>query len=240
MRHGGSQLPTDVSRTALSGAFAALEPRLAEHRAERAALRRRTAPDFNVFDFIEPTENVLSDIMGFFLDPAASHGQGTLFLRTLIGLVRPDLEIDCQRPTLAREAQTYSIPQKQRRIDLLITLDAFILAIENKKFSGEGRNQIHDYIQHLQNIAGGRHCCLIFLNQTGTQATSIDREYAAKLSERRQLMSWSWERDIPSWLRECEHQCEAGKIRHFIEDFENYIAGYLAAQKQITNDDYDT
>lgn len=38
------------------------------------------AGDFNVFDFISPDENRLSDILAFLLNPGAAHGQGNIFL----------------------------------------------------------------------------------------------------------------------------------------------------------------
>jgi hypothetical protein len=177
--------------------------------------------------------------LAFFLNPSASHGQGPLFLQTLARLVRPDLTVDCQQPTIAREAQTYSILRNRRLIDIVVTLDGFVLAIENKKFTGEGRDQIHHYCQHLQNIAGDHPFCLVYLTPTGAEATSISREYSAQCKERHQLISWSWGGDVLAWIRECDRHCESSKIRHFIEDFESYVNKFLSIQKQITGSEYD-
>ena len=233
MRHGGTQLSTELPRGALSAAFTAFEPRLAAYRAERAAHCRQTAPGFNVFDFIKPTENVLSDILKFFLEPTASHGQGAFFLRSMIKQLRPDLSVDYEGAVVAREVLTYSIPRNRRLIDVVATLSDFILGIENKKFTGEGKKQIEHYCQHLENIAARprRPFCLLFLSRTGAEALSIDPELAARYKQNNQLKSWSWERDIPAWLHECHTHCESDKIRHFIDDFRRYIARYLAIQK---------
>ncbi len=230
---------SELPRAELVQAFKKLGARLDTCRAEQAEKRRLSAPGFSVFDFIKPTENVLSDILAFFLDPSASHGQGPLFLRTLIGLLQPALLVDCDKATVAREARTYTIPNNRRLIDILIALDGFVLAIENKKFTGEGRDQIRDYCQHVQRIAGSRPFCLIFLNRTGAEAVSIPEKYARELKDRKQLVSWSWEKDIPSLLRESGRMCESAKIRHFIEDFETYIQTYLATQS-ANNEDEDT
>ena len=241
MRHGGTQLSTELPRGALSAAFTAFEPRLAAYRAERAAHRRQTAPGFNVFDFIKPTENVLSDILKFFLEPTESHGQGHFFLHWMIRSVRPDLSVSYQGASVIRERPTYSLPfpKNRRRIDVVVTLDDLLLGIENKKFTGEGKDQIQDYCQHLKNTADGRSFCLIFLTRTGAEAASITPKLAAGYKQSSQLKSWSWERDIPAWLHECQAHCESEKIRHFIDDFRGYIARYLAIQKDINENHED-
>ena len=203
---------------------------------ELAAQRRITADGFNVFDFIDPSENVLSDILHFFLDPTASHGQGAMFLQSLIKRVRPDLTIDCTQASVVRESLTYSIRKHRRRIDLLVTLDDFVLAVENKKFTGEGRNQIHDYSTHLQNISAGRPFCLIFLSRMGAEASSITPSFARELKAHGRLTSWSWEKDVPSWLRTAHAQCGSAKIQHFLDDFGTYIRAYLATREDLSED----
>ena len=45
------------------------------------------APRFNLFDFIGPNENKLSEIIAFFLDPKETHGQGYLFLGIFLDLI---------------------------------------------------------------------------------------------------------------------------------------------------------
>ena len=79
----GSQRESDLPRSVLVAAFDSLAPKIETYRAE-IAVRQHTNPQFNVFDFIKPTENTLSDILRFFLDPAESHGQGDIFLLSLI------------------------------------------------------------------------------------------------------------------------------------------------------------
>ena len=125
------------SRSVLSAAFVTLGRRLNEHRQGLADECRATASGFNVFEFIDPTENTLSDILRFLLDPTASHGQGDIFLRALVGRTRPGLLLNFAYATVARESPTYSIKQHRRRIDIVITIDGFTLAIESKKFAGE-------------------------------------------------------------------------------------------------------
>ncbi len=235
-----SGVQTELSRSSLSSAFDDLWRRIAPNRVERAEFRRHKAPDFNVFDFINPTENVLSDILKFFLEPTESHGQGSFFLDRMIRHLHPDLSFTCQGASVTREVLTYSLPlsKNRRRIDLVASLNDYLLGIENKKFTGEGTEQIQDYCQHLKNIAAMRPFCLIFLSRTGVEASSITPELASDYKRNNQLKSWSWERDIPVWLHECHAHCESAKIRHFIDDFRGYIARYLAIQKTI-NENHD-
>jgi PD-(D/E)XK nuclease superfamily len=235
-RHGyayeeeGHFLPREV----LTSAFEKLGSRLLQC----AEQRRLTASEFNVFDFIDPSENVLSDILRFFLDPEESHGQGTLFLRLLITKLWPQLTLRLDHVAVAREALTYTIPLNRRRIDLLVTTQEFVLGIETKKSAPEGTRQVQHYCRHLQNIAGGRPFCLIFLTRSGAEARSITHELASAFKEKGQLASWSWENDIPTWLKQCKVLCKPDKIpdkiSYFVNDFEEYIALYLRTTEEIS------
>ena len=224
-----------LRRGDLVQAFTKLGARLDTCRAEQAEKRRQHAPGFSVFDFIQPTENVLSDVLAFFLNPRSSHGQGMLFLKHFIGIARPDLAVMSSDADVAREVLTFSIARNRRKIDIVATAAEFVLGIENKKYTGEGWNQIEDYSRHIANIAGRRPFCVILLNRTGAEAVSISPEIAQPLKVRRELMSWSWEKDVPKWLARCRAECGADKIRHFIQDFEQYIRDYLATM--TTTDD---
>jgi len=44
-------------------------------------LKSRLGSGFNVFDWIEPDENTLSDLLRDLLDPAGTHGQRSAFLK---------------------------------------------------------------------------------------------------------------------------------------------------------------
>jgi hypothetical protein len=214
--------------TDLESAFEDAVERIFRWRSNRDAHRKRTAEGFSVFDFIDPDENVLSDVLRFFLNPRGSHAQGTLFLthflRRLFGR-----EISAPgRVDVAREAVTYLIPNCLRRIDLLLTSSNFVVGIENKKFSGEGRKQVHDYCMHLEKYSGRAQWCLVFLTPTGVGASSIAKRIASERKKEEQLRAWSWEKDIALWLEECRDSAVPEKIRHFIEDFLAYICAYLS------------
>jgi len=229
--------PALISKRAWTAAFQGLQQRLAANRQKLQTLRLKTADGFSVFDFIDPSENVLSDILAFLLTPDATHGQGTLFLEILLNHASASKAPAADNATVAREALTFAIENHRRRLDILVTLPDFMFAIETKKYTSEGQNQIRDYCKHLQKISRNRFC-LVFLTRTGEEAISIPKKAAAKLHAEGHLVCWSWEKDIPAWLDKCRRGCKAPKIQHFLKDFQTYIAAYLATnQPEETNDE---
>lgn len=219
----------------LTSAFAQLGALISSHRTSEAEKARKEALRFNVFDFIKPTENTLSDILRFLLDPEESHGQSDIFLLEILRGIRVQENISTQDVTVVREAPTYTLQRSRRRMDILVTMSTFYLGIETKKFSGEGVGQIHDYCEHLRNISSG-HFCLIFLNRTGSEAESIAPDLATELQKKNQLVIWSWEKSIPNWLEQCRASVMPLKIKHFLADFQKYIARYLATQREIVDE----
>lgn len=230
-------VPATESRRTLAHAFADLGSRLKEHRRARAAVYRRAAPRFNLFDFIDPDENVLSDILRFLLDPRGTHGQGELFLSLLLKRLCPDRTFDYRWTILAREALTYTLQgAERRRIDLVATLPGFTLALENKQYANEGHRQIEDYCKHLHQVAGEKFC-LVFLTRTGTDAQIADETLKAQYKDKGQLVLWSWQTDVPQWLTDCRVRCGSAKIRHFLHDFAGYIDEFLSVAEPLPEHD---
>ena len=110
---------------------------------------RLLATRFNVFDYIQPSENGLSDIIADLLRPGGRHGQGDAFLKEFIGTMDGTTSATWKSCAVYRERATTFIENSQRRLDVLIELDGFGVAIENKPWAGEQHEQIHDYVAHL-------------------------------------------------------------------------------------------
>lgn len=229
--------PVTGSRRALTKAFADLGHRLARHRHERAGINRRDAPQFNQFDFIKPKETMLSGILRFLLNPSGTHGQGGLFLKLLLARLRPEGVFDAGRASLVPEAPTYTLGEPpHRRIDLVVTMPGFVLAFENKKYTGEGHRQIEDYCKHLSNVAH-QDFCLIFLTRTGEDAQMSEPGLSAKYRQDGQLVLWTWQSDIQQWLTDCRIRCGSGKVRHFLHDFADYIQKFLTVATPLPEQD---
>jgi hypothetical protein len=146
-------------------------------------LRLKVGAAFNVFDWIRPKENELSDILRDLLDPQGSHGQGEIFLQLalneLFKLPSATKPAEFAHPIVIREAPTYD----GRRIDLLIgaTSRLLSLAIENKPWAEEGDDQLEAYATYLRQRYGDQSFCLIFLHGPNIEPQSLKAETRRRL-----------------------------------------------------------
>src|SRR5438552_10407097 len=103
------------------------------------------APKFNVFDFILPDENRISDILACLLDPNGEHAQGELFLKKFLHHVCEIGELPYyDQISVTRENRTALLEKNRRRMDIMIHVPGippvirdFGIAIENKPWAGE-------------------------------------------------------------------------------------------------------
>jgi hypothetical protein len=192
---------------------------------QQRLINKREATEFNIFDLIEPDENKLSDIIADLLDPKGSHGQGDLFLLLLFKQLGRSLDAKyTKNATVQREAPTHGILKYRRRIDVLV--DAGVLvAIENKVDSMEQRDQVKDYLEHLDYCTRGRSAgnVLIYLTPDGRPPESLSTMVLEKRKASGTLYCWSYLREFCDWLEACRTRCEAQKIVVFLTDFIAYI-----------------
>jgi hypothetical protein len=200
---------------------------------------RTQASRFNVFDFIEPDENKLSDVLALLLDPNAAHGQGAAFLGLLfqqLGLKRDTKLLISAK--VRREAATHTIANSRRRMDVLVDAGA-LLAIENKVDALEQKDQVKDYLAHLRGCAKvrGGSCALIYLTPTGREPDSIPVSISGELQESGLLYCWSYQNELCAWLEACCRRCQAAKIRHFLSDLIAHIKTNLKRQADTTEEE---
>ena len=101
--------------------FAELAPRLETARDLERELDRKLAQRFNVLDYLRDDELGLSRIIADLLNPKARHGQGTLFLQTLLSL--EGLKNTQHWPGLDRNQISVVVERKiaaNRRIDISV------------------------------------------------------------------------------------------------------------------------
>jgi len=199
---------------------------------QRRLQDRKLATHFNVFDFIQPDENRLSDVLAWLLDPHETHGQGDLFL----GLMFKQLGLVSSKTTDAkvqREAPTHGIEKYRRRMDVLVEAGAW-LVIENKVDSSEQPEQVKDYLEHLHRCSGGRKHTLIYLTPNGRPPESLSSAKLEENEESGQLHCWSYQVELRQWLDVCRKECEAQKIKIFLTDFISYTETHL---KRETNNE---
>ena len=217
--------------------FAELAPRLETARDLERELDRKLAHRFNVLDYLREDELGLSRIIADLLNPKKSHGQGPLFLQTLLNLERlkstrnwPDL--DKSQILVENERKTTA----SRSIDISVHIDGpdgktCCLAIENKPYAGDQENQVKDYLEYLEKEYGERFL-LIYLSPTGEGPSdrSIHKtELVAKWKGRFAIMPYYRGQEdqandfriphsLADWLGECRKNCEAERLRWFLRD----------------------
>lgn len=208
--------------------YSVLEAKLKPYRDAKQHLDRFLSADFNVFNWIEPDEDRLSDIIADLLDQNGSHGQQRRFLNAFLQIIkRPDLK-DKKLPKVGREVWTdHNSENPYRRIDIVVEFEnkAFGLGIENKYGAGELPRQVQDYVDHLENKYGANGFCLVFLTPDGHMPESIEGSLKEELMSENKLICISYNRDMLKWLAECCLLCESDKFRWFLHDFKGHLDG---------------
>jgi PD-(D/E)XK nuclease superfamily len=91
------------------------------------------------------SENICSNILQFYLTPTNEHGFGRLLLDSLVVLIDRELLTDKQNIEVWREVRT----SKNKRIDLVIVSDNYIIGIENKVLA-KVNNPFCEYTTYLK------------------------------------------------------------------------------------------
>ncbi len=209
----------DLDPRSLDSFYAELSPKLAKCRAEQQKRDRYEASDFSVFEYIDPDENRLSDILHDLLDPSGAHGQGATFLTsflTMVGVPHKSAHKHCQ---VKREDRT----QASRRIDITIRLDGFVIGIENKPWANESENQLHDYWVDLRKRFG-KNCMLVYLSGDGSDPATLRRRDLTNLRSTGQFKTLAYSTDLCQWLEQCHEECEAERVRWFLRDLADYAS----------------
>ncbi len=182
------------------------------------------ASRFNVFDYISPDENGLSDILVDLLDPKGKHGQGAAFLELLLKRCEVKLAEPLSRATVHREAATTYLANGARRIDVRVDLGTFGIGIENKPWAADQQNQLRDYFLELDRRKDGRFL-LLYLSGTGERPSkeSVDPADLAAREVEGRFRLWTYSGDFADWLTDAEESCGAERVRSFLRDFREYV-----------------
>lgn len=211
-----------VSESDIRDLLISTSSRLISHREFLKLHAAELAPYFNVFDFIAPNENRLSDIIAHFLDPKEGHGQGDVFLKNFLkntGLY--DKFTDLNEVSVHREQST----EEYRRIDIVIEQkDIFGIGIENKPWAKDQENQLTDYIAHLRDKKYKNNFICIYLSTEGQgpseESISTDTLKKFLKDEELQIFSFTQFRKL---VCEWRNVCQSDRVRGFLKDFDSYL-----------------
>ena len=224
------------------------------------------APHFNAVSCSGPDENRLSKIIAMLLDPKGEHGQGRMFLDNFLQMLKEqDLKNElaqqldiltkhCEDPsTIKKTTRMLEVTtdclddqNKQRRIDILLDLNGFGLAVENKPWAEDQPNQISDYLKHLSfkfnsNKATDavRDYLLVYLSRDGNPPSDYSIQEQDRIGQEKSghffTISYG---NLKKWCLDCVEKCKAIKVRLFVEDFAAYIkdkfeGGTPAMEKKV-------
>ena len=243
--------------------FAELSPRLDTAKALERDLDRHLARRFNVFDYVDTLEVGLSRIIADLLNPEARHGQGTLFLATLLEELTeirdlPDLGTGFTKPI---RVVTERVITNRRRLDISVEIPGgngpFCLAIENKPYAEDQPDQVKDYLDFLEQEYSKRFL-LIYLSPTGEGPTewSLPRKKLDRWKGRLAIMAYRGdvairnsgegasadlfddfrvELSLANWFAACRHRCEADRLRWFLRDAEAFCQRQFGGHSMVTD-----
>jgi hypothetical protein len=204
--------------------------RVARERKDCAS--RRSAQSFSALAYFDNNETKQTQIIASLLNPNERHAQGTLFLRQLLAKVWPSTkpsdwpEDDLQRAKVYSNhfiSSGFGSDKKKRFIDLWIRVgEDLCLAIESKaKDADDQPDQIGAYLNYMKSCCSSLHRYkLLYLPLDGAapcdksiSSAEWDRACHDGIAELQPYVPF-----VRRWLETCKEECEASRIKFFIED----------------------
>ena len=202
---------------------------------------RYLASDFNLTKLmIEFTdryhrEPIVSKLISKLLKPKGAHGQQDRFLEEFINEVaehrqkltgddREFFELMEILDFSEAKVKTESEIDSRKKIDILIEFESskFAIGIENKPWAEEGEDQLSSYNRYLKNKWKDKYI-LIFLHGGWQEVASIRRKEKEELKSKGRFLEVSYNNFLKPWLIRCYKECEAEKVRWFLEDFITWV-----------------
>jgi hypothetical protein len=158
---------------------------------------KKMAFDFNSLNFFQLGENKTSEIISFFLNPNAAHGQGDAFLKCFCSVLLPSGAFTLHLEDYSTAVVKVEEPtDENRRIDIVVRFPKkrLIIGIENKIWAKDQEEQLDHYVQYLHKESDG-HYHLFYLTPFGhlPSQESIIKEKYDKLAEDEKLSLLSYE-----------------------------------------------
>lgn len=135
---------------------------------------------FNIFDVLNIARNEIrhSNVLSWLLNPNGDHGLGDAILYNVLSEMltnNPDSKFK-QTKLLLLDLKTFDVKREEEHIDLLLSSEKekFVIAIENKTFSGEHDNQLGRYMDYVQKHYHYFEALYLFLTPHGDESSDND------------------------------------------------------------------
>lgn len=204
----------------------------------RQIYNEQMAFDFNVLNIFYPNENKVSEILAFFFDPEEMHGQKDKFLRLFLTMHAKKVLSSYRSGTTRVKVKTEKHTDANRRIDIVVYVGDWIIAIENKIWNApDQEKQIEDYVKYLDDKKPDKFI-LFYLTPNGRDPSepSIAPELCQELKEKNHLIPLCQD-DLIKLFRAFEKVCLAEKVKVFIRNFIAHLEGktIMGEEKFITD-----
>lgn len=185
--------------------------------------------DFTIFDYLRSDEMGVSRIIADLLDPNASHGQGSTFLKEFAK------KIGQEWISLANDWKVITEKQVngQRRIDIYLESSDGIIGIENKPWAIDQKDQLIDYANYLKEHH--ERWLLIYLGNGEPSAESITKEDRERLTLFGNLICCNFF-ELSNWLDDCAIKTKALNVRVFVDEFNNFIRRNINGELDMSDE----
>jgi len=226
----------------LSSFFEGLDTSLKAYREVRKSFDRKIAFDFNSVDFFSPGEKKVSEILAFFLNPDATHGQGDTFLLCFFNTLDPKAK-KAYNASKSVQVELEHRTDINRRIDITIRIgdDNYWVGIENKVgTAADQAQQIAHYSEYLRQQSksetSDNNFTLFYLTPGGHNPSehSISTDQRKSLEDTETLKNLNYSNDIIGLFENFEQKCEADNVRAFIRDFNKHLKQRFKGEFQMT------
>lgn len=206
----------------------------------KANYEPRLAEDFSPIELFSINEMDISKILAYFLNPRASHAQGTLFLDEFCDAVS-------KLPPLSEASESNPLPDSFRlsantsvntevadaesgRMDILIFDNENALCIENKPWASDQDGQLKRYGEKLQK-QGFKNWLLIYLCDHEPSESSTNND--EKTLKHTVQLSFS---SLGAVLLAASRKALAPNVRYFVESFANYLIQNIAGESKMNDE----
>ncbi|MBW4048760.1 MAG: PD-(D/E)XK nuclease family protein [Proteobacteria bacterium] len=191
------------------------------------------APDFEFFRYARLDENALSAIFAEMLRPEGSHGQGQTFLRLFLETVG----LDTLSPPPAVDVETESQANGQRRIDIVVRADKFVIVIENKPWAWDQDDQLRDYAAFVRSLPGvGENWWMVYLSNREPEERSLRAHERKVMVEDGHLVEVDF-RQVAAWVEACAKETRALRVRVFLEELGKFVRHDINGELQLNEDE---
>ena len=135
---------------------------------------------FNIFDVLRIAKNEIrhSNVLCWLLDANENHGLGgTVLYRIFVKILENNPNFKYKQSKLfLLDFNSFDVKREEEHIDILLTSakEKFVVAIENKIFSGEHDNQLDRYRQYIEKQYEGYDKVFIYLTPDGDDSSDAD------------------------------------------------------------------